>query len=52
MEPWLDLQKLLIASRSDLYPGTEEAEVLEELLRLRLPALTGSARPAMSSSCT
>lgn len=52
MVPWLELQKLLIASKSDLYPGPEEAEVLEELPRLRLPALTVSARPAMSSSCT
>lgn len=44
MEPWLDLPKLLIASKSDLGPDPAEAKVLEELLGLRLPAPTVSAR--------
>jgi ribosome-interacting GTPase 1 len=39
----LDLPTLLIANKSDLDPDPGEAEVLEELLGLRFPALTVSA---------
>jgi ribosome-interacting GTPase 1 len=40
----LDLPTLLIANKSDLDPDPEEVEVLEELLGLRFPALTVSAK--------
>ena len=40
----LDLPTLLIANKSDLDPDPEEVEVLEELLGLRYPALTMSAK--------
>ncbi len=40
----LDLPALLIANKSDLDPDPEEIEVLEELLGLRYPALTVSAK--------
>ena len=39
----LELPTLLLANKSDLDPDPEEAEVLEELLGLRFPALTASA---------
>jgi ribosome-interacting GTPase 1 len=39
----LDLPTLLVANKCDLDPDPEEAEVLEELLGLRFPALTVSA---------
>ncbi len=40
----LDLPTVLIANKSDLDPDPEEVEVLEELLGLRFPALTMSAK--------
>ncbi|MDH3613207.1 MAG: TGS domain-containing protein [Gammaproteobacteria bacterium] len=40
----LDLPTVLIANKSDLDPGPEEVEILEELLGLRFPALTVSAK--------
>ncbi len=40
----LDLPTILIANKSDLDPGPEEVKVLEELLGLRFPALTMSAK--------
>jgi ribosome-interacting GTPase 1 len=40
----LDLPAVLIANKSDLDPDPEEVEVLEELLGLRFPALTMSAK--------
>ncbi len=40
----LDLPTVLIANKSDLDPDPEEVEVLEELLGLRFPALTVSAK--------
>lgn len=40
----LDLPALLIANKSDLDPDPEEVKVLEELLGLRFPALTMSAK--------
>jgi len=40
----LDLPTLLIANKCDLDPDPEEAEILEELLGLRFPALTVSAK--------
>jgi ribosome-interacting GTPase 1 len=40
----LDLPTMLIANKSDLDPDPEEVEILEELLGLRFPALTVSAK--------
>ena len=40
----LDLPTVLIANKSDLDPDPEEIEILEELLGLRYPALTMSAK--------
>ena len=40
----LDLPTLLIANKSDLDPDPDEVEILEELLGLRFPALTVSAK--------
>ena len=40
----LDLPTLLVANKCDLDPDPEEAEVLEELLGLRFPALTVSSK--------
>jgi len=40
----LDLPTVLIANKSDLDPDPEEIEILEELLGLRFPALTMSAK--------
>ena len=40
----LELPTLLIANKSDLDPDPDEVKVLEELLGLRFPALTMSAR--------
>ena len=40
----LDLPALLVANKCDLDPDPEEVKVLEELLGLRFPALTVSAR--------
>ena len=40
----LNLPTLLVANKSDLDPDPEEVEVLEELLGLRYPALTVSAK--------
>ena len=40
----LDLPTVLIANKSDLDPDPEEVKVLEELLGLRFPALTMSAK--------
>ena len=40
----LDLPTVLIANKSDLDPDPEEVEVLEELLGLRCPALSMSAK--------
>ena len=40
----LDLPTVLIANKSDLDPDPEEVEILEELLGLRFPALTVSAK--------
>ena len=40
----LDLPTVLIANKSDLDPDPDEVEVLEELLGLRYPALTMSAK--------
>ena len=40
----LDLPTVLIANKSDIDPDPEEVEVLEELLGLRFPALTMSAK--------
>ena len=40
----LNLPTVLIANKSDLDPDPEEVEVLEELLGLRFPALTMSAK--------
>lgn len=40
----LDLPTLLIANKCDLDPDPEEVEILEELLGLRFPALTVSAK--------
>ncbi|MEE8528978.1 MAG: GTPase, partial [Gammaproteobacteria bacterium] len=40
----LNLPTLLIANKSDLDPDPEEVEILEELLGLRFPALTMSAK--------
>ncbi len=40
----LDLPTVLIANKSDLDPDPEEVETLEELLELRFPALTVSAK--------
>jgi ribosome-interacting GTPase 1 len=40
----LDLPTVLIANKSDMDPDPEEVEVLEELLGLRFPALTVSAK--------
>ena len=40
----LELPTLLIANKSDLDPDPDEVEVLEELLDIRFPALTVSAR--------
>jgi ribosome-interacting GTPase 1 len=40
----LDLPTVLIANKSDLDPDPEEVEILEELLGLRYPALTMSAK--------
>jgi ribosome-interacting GTPase 1 len=40
----LDLPTLLIANKSDLDPDPDEVEILEELLGLRYPALTMSAK--------
>ncbi len=40
----LDLPTVLIANKSDLDPDPEEVKVLEELLGLRFPALTVSAK--------
>jgi ribosome-interacting GTPase 1 len=40
----LDLPTVLIANKSDLDPGPEEVKILEELLGLRFPALTMSAK--------
>ncbi len=42
----LNLPTLLIANKSDLDPDPEEVEILEELLGLRFPALTMSAKTA------
>ena len=40
----LNLPTVLIANKSDLDPDPEEVEILEELLGLRFPSLTMSAR--------
>ena len=40
----LNLPTVLIANKSDLDPDPEEVEILEELLGLRFPALTMSAK--------
>ncbi len=40
----LELPTVLIANKSDLDPDPEEVEILEELLGLRFPALTMSAK--------
>ena len=40
----LDLPAVLIANKSDLDPDPEEVRILEELLGLRFPALTMSAK--------
>ncbi len=40
----LNLPTVLIANKSDLDPDPEEVEILEELLGLRFPALTVSAK--------
>jgi ribosome-interacting GTPase 1 len=40
----LDLPTVLIANKSDLDPDPEEVETLEELLGLRFPAMTVSAK--------
>jgi ribosome-interacting GTPase 1 len=40
----LELPTVLIANKSDLDPDPEEVEILEELLGLRYPALTMSAK--------
>jgi ribosome-interacting GTPase 1 len=40
----LDLPTVLIANKSDLDPDPEEVKILEELLGLRYPALTMSAK--------
>ncbi len=40
----LDLPTVLIANKSDLDPDPEEVEILEELLGLRYPTLTMSAK--------
>ena len=40
----IDLPTVLIANKNDLDPDPEEVEVLEELLGLRYPALTMSAK--------
>jgi ribosome-interacting GTPase 1 len=40
----LELPAVLIANKSDLDPDPEEVEILEELLGLRFPALTMSAK--------
>jgi len=40
----LDLPTVLIANKSDLDPDPEEVRILEELLGLRFPALTMSAK--------
>jgi ribosome-interacting GTPase 1 len=40
----LELPTVLIANKSDLDPDPEEVEILEELLGLRLPTLTMSAK--------
>jgi ribosome-interacting GTPase 1 len=40
----LDLPTALIANKSDLDPDPEEVEILEELLGLRFPTLTTSAK--------
>ena len=40
----LDLPTVLIANKSDLDPDPEEVEILEELLGLRFPTLTTSAK--------
>jgi hypothetical protein len=40
----LDLPALLVANKCDLDPDPEEVKVLEELLGLRFPALTVSAK--------
>jgi ribosome-interacting GTPase 1 len=40
----LDLPTVLIANKSDLDPDPEEVETLEELLGLRFPAITVSAK--------
>jgi len=40
----LDLPTVLIANKSDLDPDPEEVKILEELLGLRFPALTMSAK--------
>ena len=40
----LDLPTVLIANKSDLDPDPEEVEILEELLGLRFPTLTMSAK--------
>ena len=40
----LDLPTVLIANKSDLDPDPEEVKILEELLGLRFPALTVSAK--------
>ena len=40
----LDLPTVLIANKSDLDPDPEEVKILEELLGLRYPALTVSAK--------
>ncbi|NIA26721.1 MAG: GTPase, partial [Desulfobulbaceae bacterium] len=40
----LDLPAMLIANKSDLDPDPEEVKILEELLGLRFPALTMSAK--------
>jgi ribosome-interacting GTPase 1 len=40
----LDLPTVLIANKSDLDPDPEEVEALEELLGLRFPAITVSAK--------
>ncbi|MDH3553592.1 MAG: TGS domain-containing protein [Gammaproteobacteria bacterium] len=40
----LDLPTVLIANKCDLDPDPEEVEILEELLGLRFPALTMSAK--------
>ena len=40
----ISLPTLLVANKSDLAPGPEEVEVLEELLGVRFPAVTVSAK--------